>query len=191
MDFMRRVNINPTIALLIFFVVCDTLALYTAYLNHRNKFEAITLNSVVAPDFIWQAFDGSTHKLKDLSGHAVVLHFWAAWCPPCRDEFPKLLKAAADNPDVMFLTVSSDSAVDKPQEFVKMAAATSGIAAPSNVLYAWDPNKAITYDMFLTVSYPESIIMDAGLKMRRKYPLPIDWDKQDIRAYLKEMKESK
>jgi hypothetical protein len=59
------------------------------------------------------------------------------------------------------------------------------------MLYAWDPSKNITYDTFLTVSYPETIVIDAKQRQRRKYPTPINWDKDEIRAYLKELKEAK
>ena len=29
-------------------------------------------------------------RLSDLKGRAVVLNFWAIWCPPCRREMPLL-----------------------------------------------------------------------------------------------------
>ena len=31
---------------------------------------------------------GHTFKLSDLRGKAVVLNFWATWCPPCKQEIP-------------------------------------------------------------------------------------------------------
>ena len=32
-------------------------------------------------------------KLSALRGHPVVLTFWGTWCPPCREEFPRLVAA--------------------------------------------------------------------------------------------------
>lgn len=37
----------------------------------------------------------------------IVLHFWATWCPPCRDELPGLL-AFAGSADARVLAVSLD-----------------------------------------------------------------------------------
>ena len=41
-----------------------------------------------APDFVLKTLDGKTLKLSDLRGKAVVLNFWATWCPPCKVELP-------------------------------------------------------------------------------------------------------
>lgn len=41
-----------------------------------------------APDFALQDLSGHTVHLSDLRGKAVVLNFWATWCPPCKEEIP-------------------------------------------------------------------------------------------------------
>ena len=58
----------------------------------------------VAPDFEWNAPDGTTKKLSDLRGKIVVVTFWATWCEPCRQEMPAMQRVAGSS-DATFLAV--------------------------------------------------------------------------------------
>lgn len=49
-----------------------------------------------APDFVLPDADGSLVSLKDYRGKALVVHFWASWCPYCKKVQPGL-QALADN----------------------------------------------------------------------------------------------
>jgi peroxiredoxin len=62
------------------------------YLDRVRKHGPIKLvgnvHGVPAPDFTLTALDGRKVKLSDFRGKAVLLNFWATWCPPCKVEMP-------------------------------------------------------------------------------------------------------
>ena len=70
-----------------------------------------------APDFEWVAPDGARVSLASLRPKGVVVNFWATWCEPCTREMPLLDRAAAQNPDVVFLAVDLDEDGDRIRAF--------------------------------------------------------------------------
>jgi thiol-disulfide isomerase/thioredoxin len=51
--------------------------------------------------------------LKQHKGKTIVLEVWASWCSDCVKAMPKVKELQANNPNVVFLFVSMDKAVDK------------------------------------------------------------------------------
>lgn len=134
-----------------------------------------------APAFSWQDFDGKNTALAAYQGRVVILHFWASWCAPCKAEFPQLLAAAKQQPDVIFLALSSDSDRKAALQFLKEMGAEP---PPANLLLGWDAQKKITYDLFMTSAYPETIMLDKQHRLRRKVPGVVEWQSPEIKAYL-------
>jgi thiol-disulfide isomerase/thioredoxin len=46
--------------------------------------------AALIPDFALEGRDGRRQTLHAFLGRALVVNFWATWCPPCRQELPLL-----------------------------------------------------------------------------------------------------
>jgi thiol-disulfide isomerase/thioredoxin len=74
--------------------------------------------AVPAPAVAARRPDGSIVDLAALRGRPVLVHFWATWCAPCREELPTLL--ATDDAlggQVAVLAIATDEEWDTVRHF--------------------------------------------------------------------------
>lgn len=57
--------------------------------------------------------------LKNHSGNAIVIEFWASWCGDCVKNMPNVKKLQAENPEVDFVFVSFDKTKEAWAEGIK------------------------------------------------------------------------
>lgn len=126
-----------------------------------------------APAFSLRATDGRTVSLEELRGRPVVLNFWYAGCPPCRQEMP-LLQAYADrHPEVALVLVDRQDAEGTARAF----AASAGVHAP--VLIDADGRVTAAYRV---AAFPTTVFIrpDGGEASR----LPRAVTAQDLDAHI-------
>ncbi|MYF79388.1 MAG: TlpA family protein disulfide reductase, partial [Chloroflexi bacterium] len=93
------------------------------YLTELKMEERPTLSlGDIAPEFEAKQLDGSTFRLADYRGEkAVLIDFWATWCPPCVDEIPTIKRIADTYRDqgLEVVGVSLDRDEKALRDFVK------------------------------------------------------------------------
>jgi thiol-disulfide isomerase/thioredoxin len=62
------------------------------------------------PDFEFADLQGEVRKGREWRDRILVLNFWAAWCPPCREETPMLVELQKQyaNDNVRFVGIAID-----------------------------------------------------------------------------------
>lgn len=89
------------------------------FLNSQIPYLSLD-SGLVAPDFEIKGVNGLSHKLSDLKGKMIYLHFWATWCGPCISEMPTLNKLAdkLDLNEVIVVNVCLDNEIYKVNKII-------------------------------------------------------------------------
>lgn len=115
-----------------------------------------------APPFNLVLFDGGTIRLEELKGKAVLINFWASWCPPCRAEAPALEAAwkTFKDGDVVFVGVNIQDKEEDARAFIK----EFGITYRNG----WDPTGrvAVNYGVW---GIPETFFLDRDGRITFKH----------------------
>ena len=138
------------------------------------------------PDFTFTDLQGKKHDSQDYVGKIIILNFWATWCAPCIIEFPKLIKLAKDNPDIILIALSSDINDDKIHQFLK-----KNPVELKNFIVARDHKRKITTDIFKTYKLPETIIVSPSGMITKKILGDIEWNGEDIKLMLDNLRTEK
>lgn len=86
----------------------------------------------------WTNFQGKKQKLGELKGKAIVLDFWATYCPPCLDEIPHLnelqTKYGAENLQIVGLHAGDEEDLTKVPAFAERLKINYVLATPEDEL---------------------------------------------------------
>ncbi len=144
------------------------------------------LESLGAPDFELPNLEGKPFRLSSFKGKVVVLNFWATWCAPCVNEFPSMLRMAAQMKDkIVLVTVAAD---DRKQDVIDFIQSFNGYRA--NAIHLYDPSTK-TAESFGTQKLPETYILKPDLKLAKKVVNSLEWDRAEVIGYLTELATSR
>lgn len=130
---------------------------------------------------------GARRPLASYRGKAVLLCFWASWCPPCRRELPILRRLQADSKNEAFvvLPVSLDRDRQTAAAFIErlgLRGFTSFIDSEGQV--ATGPNSTVTTP-FALYGMPMSYVIDAHGRSAGYLTGEADWGTPEALALLR------
>jgi len=118
---------------------------------------------------------GGTLASEASRGKYVLVHFWATWCPPCRDELRSLeylTRRLGDRVQVLAVTVDDDwSEVNR---FFG--------AQPPTFELLWDRERQ-TAQTYGTEKFPETYLVDPQGQLIAKFIGARDWNSDAARRY--------
>lgn len=121
------------------------------------------------PDLTLPVLDGADLSLSDLARPAVVVHFFATWCEPCRRELPALQRFAGRmaGEGVRVVLVDVAEAEARVRRFF------SEVPAPGPILMDRDRAAARAWDVSIL---PSTFVVGPDLAVRLSAAGEVAWD---------------
>ena len=134
--------------------------------------ELTRIDGPAKPDFSLQDLNGENVPLKTFKGRTILVHFFATWCEPCREELPALkrfLTRSAPNASVVAISVAE---VDpRVRRFFEQV--------PVNFPVLLDRDRAIAKSWKIS-SLPTTYVLDANMKPVLTVEADFAWDTVDV-----------
>jgi thiol-disulfide isomerase/thioredoxin len=137
-----------------------TLQASNTLIEQQNKQENIGLNrGNKAPNFMLNTLGSEPYTLWKYEGKAIILNFWATWCPPCREEMPLLQNIHTQNPDLVVIGVNLQEDNEMIQSFANELKLTFPLLL--------DPDATIK-KLYQIRAQPTTYFIDKNLIIREK-----------------------
>jgi thiol-disulfide isomerase/thioredoxin len=138
------------------------------------------MRAAAFPDLAYTDDQGKTHSLRADKGTLTVVHFWATWCVPCVEEFPKIDAAQQAYADrglkIIAISLDGDSNMPKVKKFF----ADNHIAHMAPYL----DHGTSAFTQAGVRGLPTSFFLDAeGMKIGVAEG-PMDWDSKANKAFM-------
>ncbi|HZQ72917.1 MAG TPA: TlpA disulfide reductase family protein [Burkholderiales bacterium] len=119
--------------------------------------------------------EGTTHRLSDYRGKAVLVNFWATWCGPCREEMPSIesLRLSMQGKPFAILAVNVGESGRTARSFAEK------LMLDFPLLLDQDTSTAKAWKARVL---PASFVIDPQGNIRYSYYGELDWTSPEVRA---------
>jgi thiol-disulfide isomerase/thioredoxin len=152
--------------------LCLAAALFgtTANAQSNPATTFVSVSNAPKPAFTLTDASGAPHSLTAGEAQVVLVHFFATWCEPCREELPALDRLAA-RAGVAVIAVSVADSEGAVRTLLRQIPVTFPVVLDRDraVAKAWDVD-----------GLPTTFVLDHTLKPRLKATQDVAWDKVDI-----------
>ena len=132
-----------------------------------------------APDFLLRDASGNELRLTALRGRPVILHFWATWCEPCREELPALEAIARHMADsgVILVAVAIDEEADTAR--IRRYAQDLGVTFP-----VYLAREGTISERYWSWGVPVTYLIDPAGRLVARSLGPRDWTSASMQTLI-------
>jgi peroxiredoxin len=124
------------------------------------------------PDFSLQDLNGKTVPLKTFKGRTILVHFFATWCEPCREELPALSRfLRRSGADASVVAISVAGVDPRVRRFFD--------AMPVDFPVLLDRDRTIAKSWKIS-ALPTTYVLDADMKPMLVVEADFPWDAVDV-----------
>jgi len=136
----------------------------------------------IAPDFSLPDLNGEMHSVGEHRGEAVIVNFWATWCPPCRIEMPILQQAFERYSDQGFVVLAVNLIESDDRGLIAPFRDELGLTFPILL----DEESWVAGGLYRVLGIPTSVFIDRGGIVREIYvgALPLDDLESKVQAIM-------
>lgn len=168
---MRSIKLNASMSGLFLFMLLN------AFSNKLTAQEWKVKLQQQVPEFSVTDKQGTKTTISSLKGKVILLNFFATWCPPCRQELPRLQKEVwerwGDREDFEVMVLAREESWDKLDPFAK----------EHNYTFPFYPDmKREVFSLFADNSIPRNVLIDKQGKIAY---LSIGYSAEEFTAFIK------
>ncbi len=125
----------------------------------------------VVPDFSMETLEGVKVQFANPPGRAVILNFWATWCPPCRREMPLLdsVQKEYSSRDLMIVGVNLSEPRERVADYIAKVGVEYPIWVDAEQETAGSVSSRELFQRFGGVGLPTTIFIDRAGRIRDIY----------------------